>query len=268
MKPNQMIHTLLWNDGAKDAYLYGTDLDITNPYKVKFKNELIPSGSIIKKWNSKTNYFTQRACPSAPMLDNETTYYVAFHCTSQPAGKVYIRINAYDHSNQLLDAYIQYDTYGQFALPQACASYDVQLIQAGGDGLIFESIQISKQPFESEEIDTEKTVHLLSLEPMGNAWIVPEMDLENVSYVYHPHPEVKDIEILKQDCKDIHCIGYGQHSDANAVRIAKEIGAKAYTSQEVTGNFETVYGTDESSNLFSSILDHTDVLDAYVKEQL
>ena len=59
--------TIFWNEHASDTYLYGAKLQFHKKDDVEYENLLMPPGTIIKKWYSKTNYQAQRIEPS-PLL--------------------------------------------------------------------------------------------------------------------------------------------------------------------------------------------------------
>ena len=56
--------TIYWNEYSSDTYLYGSEITYHKKDDVEFKNELMPSGTVIKQWYSKTNYQRQKIEPS------------------------------------------------------------------------------------------------------------------------------------------------------------------------------------------------------------
>ncbi|MDO5403771.1 MAG: accessory Sec system protein Asp3, partial [Eubacteriales bacterium] len=55
-----------WNEYSSDTYLYGSKITFHTRDDVEFRNLLMPPGTIIKQWYSKTNYQMQRIEPSLP----------------------------------------------------------------------------------------------------------------------------------------------------------------------------------------------------------
>ena len=52
--------TVYWSDYMSDAYIYGSEVIFHSNDDVELKNNLMPAGSVIKSWYSKTNYQMQR----------------------------------------------------------------------------------------------------------------------------------------------------------------------------------------------------------------
>ena len=59
---------IYWNEYAKETYLYGTELLFHTKDDVEFRNELMPPGTVIKRWFSKVNYQAARIEPMLPMI--------------------------------------------------------------------------------------------------------------------------------------------------------------------------------------------------------
>ena len=65
---------IYWNEYSSDTYLYGSKLSFNKRDDVEFENLLMPPGTIIKQWYSKTNFQMQKIEPSLPMIDGESSY--------------------------------------------------------------------------------------------------------------------------------------------------------------------------------------------------
>ncbi len=59
---------IYWNEYSADTYLYGSEVTYHAKDDVEFKNPMMPPGTVIKQWYSKTNYQAQRIEPALPML--------------------------------------------------------------------------------------------------------------------------------------------------------------------------------------------------------
>ena len=62
---------IYWNEYAKDTYIYGSEVSFHAKDDVEFKNMLMPPGTVIKRWFSKTNFQAMGIEPSLPMIDGE-----------------------------------------------------------------------------------------------------------------------------------------------------------------------------------------------------
>ena len=66
--------TVYWNEFSSDTYLYGSEISYHAKDEVEYVNVLMPSGTVIKRWYSKTNYQGKRIEPALPMIDGEGRY--------------------------------------------------------------------------------------------------------------------------------------------------------------------------------------------------
>ena len=51
--------SIYWNEYASDTYLYGSEIEFHKKDDVEFINRLMPPGTVIKQWYSKTNFQMQ-----------------------------------------------------------------------------------------------------------------------------------------------------------------------------------------------------------------
>ena len=66
--------TIYWNEYSSDTYLYGSEIAFHKKDDVEYKNLLMPPGTVIKQWYSKTNFQMQKIEPALPMIDGESAY--------------------------------------------------------------------------------------------------------------------------------------------------------------------------------------------------
>ena len=59
---------IYWNEYIKDTYVYGTELFFHAKDDIEFRNELVPPGTVIKRWYSKVNYQAMRIEPALPKI--------------------------------------------------------------------------------------------------------------------------------------------------------------------------------------------------------
>ena len=75
---------IYWNEYSADTYLYGSEVTYHAKDDVEFKNPMMPPGTVIKQWYSKTNYQAQRIEPALPMIDGESDYRLIANIDSPP----------------------------------------------------------------------------------------------------------------------------------------------------------------------------------------
>lgn len=135
---------IFWNEYAKDAYIYGTELIFHAKDDVEFRNELMPPGTVIKRWFSKVNYQATRVEPALPMIDGEGSYHIHLAATSEPGDGLILKIVFYDRYDQEVGFQIVRDGEDDFQCPLKTFSYEVQLINGGTRQFSFHSIIITE----------------------------------------------------------------------------------------------------------------------------
>ena len=155
---------IYWNEYGKNAYLYGSEIVFHAKDNVEFKNELMPPGTVIKSWHSKTNYQAMRIEPTLPMIDGEGRYQICADITSDefvdeiedgrvpknkkkyveaPTGWI-LKLVYYDRYDVEAGTQILRDGVGEFQCPLKAFSYELQLINAGIKRFHFHSVTITE----------------------------------------------------------------------------------------------------------------------------
>lgn len=143
--------TVYWNEYSSETYLYGTEITYHARNDVEFKNALMPSGTMIKQWYSKTNYQLQKIEPSLPMIDGESRYRIFIHIDCL-AGEAWLaRVVFYDRYESEAGSIILRDEVTEFQCPLKTYSYRVQLINGGMTQFHFHSIVIQEITNETDE---------------------------------------------------------------------------------------------------------------------
>lgn len=140
---------IYWNEYAKDTYLYGSEVLFHAKDDVELKNELMPPGTVIKRWFSKVNYQAMRIEPALPMIDGEGRYHISMDAAAEPADGLLMRLIFYDRYDLEAGSQIVRDGEADFQCPLKTISYEVQLINAGATEFHFHSIVITE--IEDEE---------------------------------------------------------------------------------------------------------------------
>lgn len=135
---------IYWNEYVKDAYLYGSEILFHAKDDVEFKNELMPPGTVIKRWFSKVNYQVTRIEPALPMIDGEGRYHISLDASAEPPDGLIIKVVFYDRYDAEVGSQIIRDGGADFQCPLTTFSYEVQLINAGATLFHFHSIMITE----------------------------------------------------------------------------------------------------------------------------
>jgi accessory secretory protein Asp3 len=135
---------IYWNEYASDTYLYGSEVDFHSKDDVEFTNKLMPPGTIIKQWYSKTNFQAQKIEPSLPMIDGESNYHISLNLDSPVRGGLMVRLVFYDRYEVEAGSLMVNRREMDFKCPLKTYSYRMQLINGGVTNFHFHSIVIQE----------------------------------------------------------------------------------------------------------------------------
>ena len=143
--------TIFWNEHASDTYLYGAKLQFHKKDDVEYENLLMPPGTIIKKWYSKTNYQAQRIEPSVPMIDGESEYRITVNIDTEVNQQCLVKLLFFArYENEAGSIIVKGDSM-RFRCPLKTYSYEMQLINGGTTHFHFHSIVIQEVVNETEK---------------------------------------------------------------------------------------------------------------------
>lgn len=143
--------TVFWTEYSAETYLFGSQIVFHKKDDVEFTNLLMPPGTIIKQWHSKTNFYRQRIEPTLPIIDGETEYQITLNITTEENETLLARLMFYDRYGVEAGAVFLRDKVTRFRCPLKTYSYSMQLINSGVTKLHFHSIVIQEVLDETEE---------------------------------------------------------------------------------------------------------------------
>ncbi len=146
---------IYWNEYSSDTYLYGSEIAYNAKDNVIFQNHLMPPGTVIKQWYSKTHYQRQKIEPSLPMIDGESRYRITIHIECPIGGAWLARLMFYDRYETEAGSVIIRDKVTDFQCPLKTYSYRLQLINGGMTRFCFHSIVIKEVTDETDGKDKE-----------------------------------------------------------------------------------------------------------------
>ncbi|MCI8428795.1 MAG: accessory Sec system protein Asp3 [Lachnospiraceae bacterium] len=133
---------IYWNEYASDTCLYGSDVIFHQKDDVEFRNLLMPPGTVIRQWYSRTNYQMQRIEPALPMIDGESTYQLIRNIDCDVDAGCLIRLIFYDRYEVEAGSLVTRDRITDFQCPLKTYSYRMQLVNGGVTSFRFHSIVI------------------------------------------------------------------------------------------------------------------------------
>ncbi len=134
--------TIYWNEYSADTYLYGSEIQYHKKDDVQFRNLLMPPGTVIKQWYSRTNFQAQKIEPALPMIDGEGRYQLIRNMDRAGEEGCLIRLIFYDRYEAEAGRLIIRDRAAEFQCPLKTYSYRMQLISSGVASFRFHSIVI------------------------------------------------------------------------------------------------------------------------------
>ena len=143
--------TVYWNEYSSDTYLYGSEIEFHKKDDVEFRNLLMPPGTVIKEWYSKTNFQAQRIEPSLPIIDGEGEYKITINIDTPEGENCLARLVFYDRYEVEAGSLTLRDKETVFRCPLKTYSYRLQLINGGVTNFHFHSVVIQELIDESEE---------------------------------------------------------------------------------------------------------------------
>ena len=143
--------TIYWNEYSSDTYLYGSEISFHKKDDVEFRNLLMPPGTVIKEWYSKTNFQMQKIEPALPMIDGESAYRIHVNMDVPEHENCLVRLVFYDRYEIEAGSMTIRDTVTDFRCPLKTYSYRMQLINGGITQFHFHSIMIQEIDDETDE---------------------------------------------------------------------------------------------------------------------
>ena len=142
--------TIYWNEYSSDTYLYGSEIHFRAKNDVEFRNQLMPPGTIIKQWYSKTNFQLQRIEPALPIIDGESEYKITINIETESKECCLVRLVFYDRFEIEAGSITLRDRETYFRCPLKTYSYKLQLINGGVTKFTFHSVVIQEIIHETE----------------------------------------------------------------------------------------------------------------------
>lgn len=136
--------TIFWNEYSSNTYLYGSEIQFRAKNDVEFRNLLMPPGTIIKQWYSKTNFQMQRIEPALPLIDGEGEYQITVNIETKDSECCLVRLVFYDRYEIEAGSVTIRDKVARFRCPLKTYSYKLQLINGGVTQFTFHAIEIQE----------------------------------------------------------------------------------------------------------------------------
>lgn len=135
---------IYWNDYVSDTYLYGSEVVFHSKNNVEYKNYMMPPGTVIRKWSSRTNFQEDKIEPALPIIDGEVDYVLDANIEVDDVHSIIIKLVFFDRYNEEVGSVIVSDLHGQFRCPLSTYSYELRLINGGAAEFVFHSMTLKE----------------------------------------------------------------------------------------------------------------------------
>lgn len=145
-----------WREFLSDTYVYGSKIEFKEDLSVVYSNRLMPPGTVIHRFYSKTNFQRQRVEPTLPLIDGERAYEIASDISynSPESKKLMLRIVFYDRYDVEAESIIVREEKAVFQPSIKTYSYCIELINGGNADFTFRSLvlrEISKEEYDVKQ---------------------------------------------------------------------------------------------------------------------
>lgn len=142
---------IYWNGYASYTYLYGSTVEFIGRDNVRFENELMPPGTVIKEWFSKTNFQGNHIEPTLPLIDGEGSYSFEAFIDCKTDEQFLFKMIFFDRFDNETGSIHIWDRKTVFRCPMNTFSYKLQLINGGMTGFSFHYLVIQEINDETDE---------------------------------------------------------------------------------------------------------------------
>ena len=142
---------IYWNEYSSNTYLYGPEVSYHAKDDVEYENLLMPPGTVIRQWYSKTYYQMQRIEPALPMIDGESRYRVTVHIDCPENEMWLIQLVFCDKYDAVAGRVAIRDQVSYFQCPLRTYSYRMELVNGGMTRFHFHYVEIQEVEDEQEE---------------------------------------------------------------------------------------------------------------------
>lgn len=145
-----------WSEYTSGTYTYGSRITFTGRQEVSYENALMPPGTVINSWYSRTNFQRDRIEPSLPIIDGEGAYHISVNMDFEEGSDedIMLRIIFFDRYDEKAESVILRGRDNYFKPSIQTHSYRIELINGGIHRFVFHSIilkEVSQEEFDEEQ---------------------------------------------------------------------------------------------------------------------
>ncbi len=135
-------YVVYWSNYIAQSYFYGSEIIFHGKDDVEFSNLLMPPGTVINRWYSRTNFQMQQIEPTLPLIDGEGEYRITIAMDCMPREHFLFRLVFLDrYEKEVGEIYIR-EKSTTFRCSLKTYSYRLELINSGMTKFHFHYIRI------------------------------------------------------------------------------------------------------------------------------
>lgn len=129
-------------DSSGHAYWFGSTIRRLAKDQWYFRNDLLPAGEVIYKWDLLFAYPIGRAFPRLPLLTPGHRYQLRLHADIDDPTTIYLRMITYDFQGKLTKNQMINGMEGEVTYQEKAYNYTLELVSGGCTELTFERIDV------------------------------------------------------------------------------------------------------------------------------
>jgi accessory secretory protein Asp3 len=168
-----MQYQIYWTPETELLELQGAIVDFKAIDQVYYENKWLPSGQVVARWSSKRRYEVTQKLADLPILARGQFYELERHITNSDKMFGLLSLTFYDRYQRRLKVYSQDKDSLAFEVPDDYDYYEVELVTAGAEYIVFHDFVIRPQiengrliaDDEYQAFETGEQLHLFFQEP-------------------------------------------------------------------------------------------------------
>ncbi|EFR44397.1 accessory Sec system protein Asp3 [Streptococcus pseudoporcinus] len=190
------VFLINWGLLHQGTYMYGVDLSYLRDGRISYRQDYLPIGTVIHSWYSQTNFQANRDVPRLPILKRGIDYRLKLNIETNKGHVPYLRLTFFNRRKEIVAYKIIKEDSADFSLPEETFSYQIDLINAGCQDFIFDSILLYNKASQAFMADAYVAINALNHESLAVASELIVFLLEN-----------KDGQLMPQSLKSLNQLG-------------------------------------------------------------
>ncbi|WP_431834740.1 accessory Sec system protein Asp3 [Lactiplantibacillus plantarum] len=124
------------------VYLYGTQINFRNKNSILIKNDMVPTGTTLYRWDYMFSYGTGRNCPQLPTLIPHNRYQIYVNMVNHNSSEYWLRVLSFNYGGRLISIDNLCEKNFVFECNEDVFNYSVEIVVNGPVDMDFRSLDI------------------------------------------------------------------------------------------------------------------------------